>query len=131
MRTMSELVARFGEEDPIGAAKKYMAELTLAGKERSRKVRLEYSPTELILKSEQWSYNGDYLFLQKICYELGLDYICGKIEKRHKSGYNLNEILSMLLYTRLMSPESKLSSLEDAGKFMERPGPGYIRCTVR
>lgn len=78
MRTMAELVARFGEEDPIGAAKKYMAELTLAGKERSRKVRLEYSPTELILKFEQWSYNGDYLFLQKIYYELGLDYICGK-----------------------------------------------------
>ena len=49
---MSELMARFGEEDPIGAAKKYVAELTLEEKERSRKIRLDYSPTELIPKYE-------------------------------------------------------------------------------
>ena len=29
-------------------------------------------------------YNGGYLFLQKIYYELGLDYICKKIAKKHK-----------------------------------------------
>lgn len=119
--TMSELVERFGAEDPIGEAKKYVEELTKAEKERIRRVRVEYSPTDLIQKDEQRSYNGGYLFLQKIYYELGLDYICGKIEKKHRNSYNLNEILSMLLYTRLLYPGSKLSSLEDAGKFLEQP----------
>lgn len=118
---IEQLKARFGEADPIGEAKKYVAELTRAEKERSRKVRVEYSPTELILKDKQRSYNGGYLFLQKIYYELGLDYICDKIEKKHKNEYDLNEILSILLYTRLMYPGSKLSSLEDAGKFIEQP----------
>ena len=120
--TLEDLKARFGEEDPVGEAKKYVAELTLAEKERSRKIRLDCSPTELIPKYEQRSYNGGYLFLQKIYYELGLDYICGKIEKKHKSGYSLNEILSILVYTRLMYPGSKRSSIEDAGRFIERPG---------
>lgn len=59
--------------------------------------------------------------MQKLYYELGLDYICKKIEKKHKTEYDLNEILSTLLYTMLLYPGSKLSSLEDAGKFIEQP----------
>ncbi|MCI6318712.1 MAG: hypothetical protein MR784_03655 [Rikenellaceae bacterium] len=82
---------------------------------------MEYSPTTLAEKDEQRCYNGGYLFLQNIYYELGLDYICKKIEKKHKNKNNLNEILSHLLYTRLLYPGSKLSSLEDARRFLKRP----------
>ena len=120
--TMSDLIARFGKEDPIGKAKQYIAELTASEKEATRKVMVEYSPNELIAKGEQRSYNGGYLFLQKIYYELGLDYICKKIAKKHKLvKYDLNGILSMLVYTRILYPGSKRSSLEDAKKFFEQP----------
>jgi hypothetical protein len=119
--TLAELKSRFGETDPIGEAKKYIADLTAAEKEANKKVLVEYSPTTLIEKGEQRSYNGGYLFLQKIYYELGLDYICKKIEKKHKNQYDLNEILSMLLYTRVLYPGSKRSSLEDAKRFLEQP----------
>lgn len=120
--TMSDLVARFGEDDPIGKAKQYIAELTAAEKEATRKVMIEYSPTEQITKGEQRSFNGGYLFLQKVYYELGLDYICKKIAKKHRLvRYDLNSILSMLVYTRILYPGSKRSSLEDAGKFFEQP----------
>lgn len=120
--TLDDLKARFGASDPIGEARKYIAELTAAEKENARKVIVEYSPTTLVAKNEQRSYNGGYLFLQNIYYELGLDYICKKIEKKHKNKFDLNEILSHLLYTRLLYPGSKLSSLEDARKFLEQPG---------
>lgn len=119
--TLAELKSRFGGTDPIGEAKKYIADLTAAEKEANKKVLVEYSPTALIEKGEQRSYNGGYLFLQKIYYELGLDYICKKIEKKHKNQYDLNEILSMLLYTRVLYPGSKRSSLEDAKRFLEQP----------
>ena len=119
--TIYDLRKRFGDKDPIGEAKKYVAELTAAEKESNKKVIVEYSPTVFIQKNEQRSYNGGYLFLQNIYYELGLDYICKKIEKKHKNKYNLSEILSHLLYTRLLYPGSKLSSLEDARKFLEQP----------
>ena len=119
--TIEDLKARFGESDPVGEARKYVAELTAAEKDASNPVTVGYSPTDLIRKGERRSYNGGYLFLQKIYYELGLDYVCKKIEKKHRNRFDLNGILSRLLYTRLLYPGSKLSSLEDSRKFFEQP----------
>lgn len=120
--TIEDLKARFGDCDPVGEARKYVAELTAAEKASCTPVMVGYSPTALIGKGEQRSYNGGYLFLQKIYYELGLDYVCKKIEKKHRNRFDLNGILSRLLYTRLLYPGSKLSSLEDSRKFFEQPG---------
>ena len=50
-----------------------------------------------------------------------MDYICKKIEKKHRNKYALSEILSMLFYTRVLYPGSKLSSLEDAIRLIEQP----------
>ena len=120
--SIEELKARFGEEDPIGAARAYMKELSLADKKSREDIVVKFKPSVLIPKGEQRSYNGGYLFLQKIYYELGLDYICKKIAKKHKLvKYDLNSILSMLVYTRILYPGSKRSSLEDAKKFFEQP----------
>ena len=119
--SIKELIARFGEEDPIGCARKYVAELTAQEKESKRKIVVEYNPSLLIKKGVQRSYNGGYLFLQKVYHELGLDKICRKIEKKHRNEYDLNAILQMLLYTRILYPGSKLSSLEDAKRFIEQP----------
>lgn len=119
--TIEEVKARFGEENTMDAVKEYIKELTLADKEQRRDVVVKLSQNKMIKQNEQNSYNGGYLFLQKVYYELGLDKICNKIEKRHKNEYGLNSILSMLLYTRILYPGSKLSSLEDAKNFIEQP----------
>ena len=120
--TVEELREKLGGEDPIEWARARVAEMTASEKEENQKVVVEYDPQTYIQKGEQRSYNGGYLFLQKIYYELGLDYICKKIAKKHKMlKYDLNGILSMLVYTRILYPGSKRSSLEDAGKFFEQP----------
>lgn len=120
--TVEELREKLGGEDPIEWARARVAEMTAAEKEENQNVVVEYNPKAYIQKGEQRSYNGGYLFLQKIYYELGLDYICKKIAKKHKMlKYDLNGILSMLVYTRILYPGSKRSSLEDAGKFFEQP----------
>ena len=120
--TVEELREKLGGEDPIEWARARVAEMTAAEKEENQNVVVEYNPKAYIQKGEQRSYNGGYLFLQKIYYELGLDYICKKIAKKHKLlKYDLNGILSMLVYTRILYPGSKRSSLEDAGKFFEQP----------
>lgn len=119
--TIEEVKARFGEENTMDAVKEYIKGLTLADKEQHRDVVVKLSQNKMIKQNEQNSYNGGYLFLQKVYYELGLDKICNKIEKRHKNEYGLNSILSMLLYTRILYPGSKLSSLEDAKNFIEQP----------
>jgi len=120
--SIEELKARFGEDDPVGAARAYMKELSAAEKKSREEIMVKFKPSVLIRKEEQRCYNGGYLFLQKIYYELGLDYICKKIAKKHKLvKYDLNSILSMLVYTRILYPGSKRSSLEDAKKFFEQP----------
>ena len=120
--TVEELREKLNGEDPIEWAKARVAEMTALEKEENKHVIIDCNPMALIAKDEQRSYNGGYLFLQKIYYELGLDYICKKIAKKHKLvKYDLNSILSMLVYTRILYPGSKRSSLEDAKKFFEQP----------
>ena len=120
--SIEELKARFGEDDPVGAARAYMKELSAAEKKSREEIMVKFKPSALIPKGEQRSYNGGYLFLQKIYCELGLDYICKKIANKHKMvKYDLNGILAMLVYTRILYPGSKRSSLEDAKKFFEQP----------
>lgn len=119
--TIEEVKSRFGEENTLDAVKQYIRELTAADKELRRDVTIKLSQDKIIAKNVQRSYNGGYLFLQKVYHELGLDRICKKMEKKHKNKYDLNEILQMLLYTRILYPGSKLSSLEDAKRFIEQP----------
>ena len=119
--TIEEVEARFGKENTMEAVKAYIRELSKADKELRRDVVVKFSQSALIKNGDQRCFNGGYLFIQKVYHELGLDKICKKIEKRHKNEFDLNEILSMLLYTRILYPGSKLSSLEDAKRFIEQP----------
>ena len=71
--------------------------------------------------NEQKLFNGGYLFLQDVYYELGLDKICRAISNRHSFKYDLNSILSRLIYTRILYPSSKKISFEESKKFIEQP----------
>ena len=119
--TIEEVRARFGEENTMEAVKAYIKELTKADKEQSRDVLVKLSQGKMIRKGERRCFNGGYLFLQKVYHELGLDRICRRLERKRRNKYDLDGILSTLLYTRVLYPGSKLSSLEDAGRFIEQP----------
>lgn len=119
--TIEEVEARFGKENTMEAVKSYIRELSAADKELRRDVVIKFSQSTMLKKNGQRCYNGGYLFLQKVYHELGLDVICKKIGASRKNEYDLDEILKMLLYTRILYPGSKLSSLEDAKRFIEQP----------
>ena len=59
--------------------------------------------------------------MQDIYYSLGLDKICNVISDKYRIKYNLNSILSNLIYTRIIEPSSKLSAFETAKTFLEQP----------
>ena len=75
----------------------------------------------MIEKNEKNLWNGGYLFLQDIYHSLKLDKICADISKRHQFDYDLNSILSRLIYTRILFPCSKLSTMEVSKDFLEKP----------
>lgn len=107
--------------DPDVWAKERAAELTRLEKEEKREVLVHFKPNEQIGMHEQQTYQAGYLFLQKIYHELGLDQICTEIASRHKFKYDLNSILSRLIYARILSPSSKLSTFEYSGNLLEQP----------
>ena len=119
--TEVELREKLSGQDPYEWAKKYITELNEKAKEDSTEVLIQYSPNKLINKDKQRSFNGGYLFLQKIYHELGLHTICKEISNRHKFDFNLDSILSRLLYGRIIFPSSKLSTFKLASAFLERP----------
>ena len=45
---IEQLKARFGEEDPVGEAKKYVAELTRAEKDSQKSIMIECKPAVLM-----------------------------------------------------------------------------------
>ena len=87
--TYDELLKKLNGQDPIEWAKKYIEELNRKEKEEKREVLVKYSPSKLIPKGEQRSYNGGYLFLQKIYHELALHKICNQIAKKYKFDFDL------------------------------------------
>ena len=119
--TYDEIKKICGDMDPLDWAKEYAAKRTAEEKAHKQDIIMRYSSSALIDKNVRRSCNADYLFLQDIHYSLGLDKICNSISEKYKFDYDLNDILSMLVYSRIIAPGSKLSSLENAQKFLEQP----------
>ena len=119
--TYDELKIKLGGQDPYQWAEEYIAELNKQEKANIRKIMVPYSPNKLIPKGEQRSFNGGYLFLQKIYYQLKLNNICSKISEKHKFSFDLNDILSRLLYARILFPASKLATHKLSRHFLEQP----------
>ena len=111
----------YGVSDAKAWAKEQVRLMNEAEKEDNAKFTIELCAGSDIVMNEQHQFNGGYLFLQQVYYELGLDRICAMIRTRHGFSYNLNSILSRLLYTRILYPASKLSSFKDSKRFIEQP----------
>lgn len=70
---------------------------------------------------KQTFYRGGYLFLQSVYYGLQLNKTCRKLRDKYKFKYDINAILSDLIYARVLEPASKRSSYKIASEFIEKP----------
>ncbi len=119
--TEASLREKLGDQDPYEWAKAYVDELNRKEKEESRTVVIEKSQSILIPKNEQHAFNGGYLFLQKLYHQLKLNEICGDISSRHKFSFNLDAILSRLIYGRILFPSSKQNTFQLSANLLEKP----------
>ncbi len=119
--TYDQLLEKSDGQDPVEWAKKYVEELNKKEKEETREILVRYAPTKLISKDERHCFNGGYLFLQQIYHELKLHKLCKKIAQKYKFKFNLDSILSRLVYGRILFPLSKLGTFEESKKFIEQP----------
>ena len=120
--TYEDLKKNLCGKDPYKWAEEYVENLNRLEKENIQPdVIAKYSPNKIIEKGAQRSFNGGYLFLQQIYHELGLDKICKNIKDKYKFTFDLNSVLSRLVYGRIIFPSSKLTTNKLSLKFMEPP----------
>lgn len=122
---MDKLKQRAGNMDPLEWLDNYVKELNLKSKEEKLPVIITKDPTRLIDKNCHCSFNVGYLFLECIYYKLGLNKIANKIQDKYKFQFDLNDILSKLIFSRIIYPASKLKTLELSKNFIEQPNFGY------
>lgn len=130
-KNKSQVVKRLGSEkyicetygvtDAKAWAKEQVRLMNEAEKEDAATFTIELNSGTDLVMDEQRRFNGGYLFLQAIYYELGLHKICRAIANRHSFEYDLNDIMSRLIYTRILYPSSKRSSYQDSRRFIEKP----------
>ena len=117
----NDLKQRANGEDPETWLKNYVNNLNKKIKDKGLPVVLKKYPNKKIEMDKQFLFNGGYLFLQKIYYSLGINNICDSITNKYQFKYDLNNILSRLIYSRIIYPSSKIKTLELSKNFIEPP----------
>ena len=91
--------------------------------EHSKKetIIIKKNNNKIIPKDSKTSFNVGYLFLQKLYNQLKINDICNSIQDKYQFHFDLNEILSYLVYARIIYPSSKLETFKQCQNFIEQP----------
>ena len=89
--------------------------------EEPEEVIIKKYSNRLIPKNVTNRFNVGYLFLEDIYYSLKIDKIVNSISKKYKFEFDLNEVLSYLVFSRIIYPSSKLKTFELSKHFIETP----------
>ena len=84
-------------------------------------VLIKKNTRKAITKDINNSFNVGYLFLEKIYNELKIEAICKNIQNTYQFHFDLNEILSYLIYARIIYPSSKLETFKQCQNFIKPP----------
>lgn len=117
----SEICEKYHVSDADAWAADYIKKKREEEASKDHKVLIPYNTNAVIDKDKRLSFNAGYLFLQQIYYQLGLPSICKKIKKDSSFEYDLDNILSRLVYGRILFPSSKLSCYEQSQELIEEP----------
>lgn len=115
----NQVEERFGKDNTIDKIKDYIKTINVENKEEL--LKREYNPNKRIQGNIKRNFNVGYLFLEKIYYDLKLNEICNEIQEKYKFKFNLNEVLSYLVYARIIYPSSKLETYKQCQNFLESP----------
>ena len=110
---------RFGKNDTINKIKEYIEELK--NEDKDELLKREYNPNKRIAPGVKKQFNVGYLFLKKLYEELKINDICKSIQDNYQFKFDLNEILSYLVFARIIYPSSKLETFKQCQNFIEQP----------
>ena len=104
--TLEQLLVEHGptREDVIAWAKNEVRiETEKYKKEKEAKtVLIPFHADRQLDYNKQTFYRGGYIFLQSIYYQIHIEKICRKLKLKYKFQYDINAILSDLIYARIL-----------------------------
>ena len=119
--TEKSIKENYGVDDADAWAREQLRIMNEEAAASDHKVLIPLSTNRIVDSDKRLSFNAGYLFLQQIYYQLGLPSICKKIKKENAFEYDLDSILSRLIYGRILFPSSKLSCYEQSQDLIEPP----------
>lgn len=123
--TLKELLPEHGptRDDVMAWAKEEARLETLKYKQEQeeKQIKLTFHADRQLDYGRQTFYRGGYLFLQSVYYQMQMNKICRKLKQKYMFKYDINAILSDLIYVRILEPCSKRSSYKVASEFLEIP----------
>ena len=123
--TLKDLLPEHGptRDDVMAWAKEEARLETLKYKQEreNKSIQITFHADRQLDYDKQSFFHGGYLFLQSVYYQLQINKICRKLKQKYKFKYDINAILSDLIYTRVLEPCSKRSSYKAASEFLEKP----------
>lgn len=84
-------------------------------------ITIKKNSNKIVQFNTNVSFNIGYLFLKKIYNGLKLKDICKEIENKYQFKFDLSEILSYLVFARIIYPSSKLETFKQCQNFIEQP----------
>ena len=88
---------------------------------KSETIIIKKNNQKIISMDSKVSFNVGYLFLKSIYSKLNLNDICNQIQEQYKFEFDLNEVLSYLVFARIIYPSSKLETFKQCQNFIEQP----------
>ena len=123
--TLADLLVEHGptREHVVAWAREEARLETIKYKEeqKSKAVQITFHADRPLDYDKQKFFRGGYLFLQSIYYGLQLNKTCRKLKAKYNFKYDINAILSDLIYSRVLEPTSKRSAFHVASEFLEKP----------
>lgn len=105
-------------EDPIAHFEEVVAQMNLEKKASKPQQSYDYDPDETFDGDN--SKNFGYAALSYIYHELEIDTFFNSRQRSIGAKYNLNSIMRLLVFSRLLYPGSKKNNFENRSKFFER-----------
>lgn len=106
-------------DDPIAHFRAVAKEMTEKAALEKQPILLRFDPKEILVEGQANRKNIGYAALSKLYHELGLHIFFYNHSRPFKSKFNTNNIMKLLIYSRILAPASKKKTYEERERYFE------------
>lgn len=107
-------------DDPIAHFKERVEQLKQKKAEKVAPVTLSFNHDDRLSVGENNRKNFGYMILSQIYHELQIDKVLKSKQRQSKMSYNVNDIMKLLVFSRLLYPASKKKTVENKEIFFDK-----------